>query len=335
VFKEQPEWSAFHIFHAGDLDEAIVEAVQPLVRRLCEEQSIAGYFFVRYWNGGPHLRLRLRCRKRRAAVEATVLDELGRFLGAMPAPSITEEEYAAQGALMERVDRRLYKACGRTPEATEPLQPPNSIQPRPYCAEVERYGGPVAVDCVHAHFFQSSTIAMAAVAGTPGRMMSRFTLALHLAAALHAAAGWSPEVTSGMFSEVAAGLGSIDPDAALGRFGFPPFEQQRDALGDIACQLRSFTEIPGQSTAFNYLLGIWHGDLAARSLQLAAWEGEGRLALPSRYILMDFLHMMINRLGFGARHEFYIYYLLSHMLAELSPTGAIEDSAWLERASLA
>ena len=49
-------WISAHIFHAGDLDALITRVAGPLVSDLNPE----GFFFLRYWEGGPHLRLRMR-----------------------------------------------------------------------------------------------------------------------------------------------------------------------------------------------------------------------------------------------------------------------------------
>ena len=52
-------WLSLHFFHHGDLDRLLVECVGPLVLALKREGAIAESFFLRYWNGGPHIRLRL------------------------------------------------------------------------------------------------------------------------------------------------------------------------------------------------------------------------------------------------------------------------------------
>jgi thiopeptide-type bacteriocin biosynthesis protein len=54
-----PGWISLHVFYTGPLDRVITEAVGSLVGTFTSKGSIDGYFFLRYWESGPHLRLRL------------------------------------------------------------------------------------------------------------------------------------------------------------------------------------------------------------------------------------------------------------------------------------
>ena len=85
-------WLALHIFCRGDQDSVIVDLIFPTLRRLRTGRWLARYFFIRYWNGGPHLRVRMQClqpvgeveREFREAVEP-LLDRASSMLAKMAA----------------------------------------------------------------------------------------------------------------------------------------------------------------------------------------------------------------------------------------------------------
>lgn len=47
-------WISAHLFHTGDLNRLLNELAGPLIQRIG-----APAFFIRYWEGGPHIRLRI------------------------------------------------------------------------------------------------------------------------------------------------------------------------------------------------------------------------------------------------------------------------------------
>src|SRR5258705_6344647 len=60
---EADMWRALHIFlhrSAEEVDEFIVGCLAPAVARRRAEGEITTWFFIRYWVGGPHIRIRLR-----------------------------------------------------------------------------------------------------------------------------------------------------------------------------------------------------------------------------------------------------------------------------------
>jgi thiopeptide-type bacteriocin biosynthesis protein len=79
-------WVSLHVFHGSGTDLLITRAVADLVRSLDADEQLAGFFFIRYWEGGPHLRLRLLPRTPDLAteVEQRATAELKRLLGRPP-----------------------------------------------------------------------------------------------------------------------------------------------------------------------------------------------------------------------------------------------------------
>lgn len=54
----QPKWHSVYIYYKDDPKYCLVEVIKPLIDELTEQELIQKFFFVKYWEDGPHLRLR-------------------------------------------------------------------------------------------------------------------------------------------------------------------------------------------------------------------------------------------------------------------------------------
>ncbi len=52
-------WISLHIFYNGDLNKLLWKLLIPFVEQLYTSHLINHYFFIRYWEGGTHIRLRI------------------------------------------------------------------------------------------------------------------------------------------------------------------------------------------------------------------------------------------------------------------------------------
>jgi thiopeptide-type bacteriocin biosynthesis protein len=184
------DWVSAHVFHAGPLDGLLTGAVRPLVTELTDGGLVDGYFFLRYWEGGPHLRLRLRPSRwdARPPVRVALTARCGRYLAAHPsARPVPEPEYAAVAARIARHERRdTY---------TESLYPNDSVHFIGYRPEYDRYGTGESLAAVERHFVESSRIALALVT-TTGRTARR-TAAFGALLLARSVGPPRPEVTTG------------------------------------------------------------------------------------------------------------------------------------------
>ncbi|WP_062357760.1 lantibiotic dehydratase C-terminal domain-containing protein [Herbidospora yilanensis] len=153
-------WISLHVFHRSDTDLLLTTAVH----RLVGELELGGYFFLRYWEGGPHLRLRLlpRIPGDAAAIEKHATAALEKHLAAHPTTGPWDRErytlLAGEWARREGLaayDRRL--------------RPDDHVEAIPYRPEYVTFGGPEAVAAVERHFADSSRIALAVLRGEPDR----------------------------------------------------------------------------------------------------------------------------------------------------------------------
>jgi thiopeptide-type bacteriocin biosynthesis protein len=149
-------WVSAHIFHAGDLDALITQVAGPLAATL----DLDGFFFLRYWEGGPHLRLRLlvtgpgqaRAARRELAGRARA------HLGAHPSTrATTDAQYAAMAARMARGER----LAGHD----ERLHPNDCVEFIAYQPEHHAYGNAACVTAVERHFTESSRLALRLLSG--------------------------------------------------------------------------------------------------------------------------------------------------------------------------
>lgn|GEM_PF-564180 len=164
-------WVSVHAFHHGDLDVLLLRGARPLVEHLRRRGLVDGFFFLRYWDGGPHLRLRLRATTAPALVEAVALRWLRHYLTEHPAPAAPDDlaGYPAYAAALARAE-------GMAEFLPKPL-PNNTAHAIAYRPETGRYGDGPALDAVERHFVESSRIALGLIAAGTDRNQ-RHTVAL-------------------------------------------------------------------------------------------------------------------------------------------------------------
>ncbi|MCV2365751.1 hypothetical protein LNV23_20070 [Paucibacter sp. DJ1R-11] len=174
------DWYALHIHLSEPVLAArfVSEWVQPRVRAMQEAGRIGGWFYLNYWDGGPHLRVRVRG-----------LDALGReqwlaeVRGAVadwraPTPPTRESFYGAHGFDGQPVDVAKLEWFDE-----------GTVRVVDYEPEYQRYGGPQALVLAEQMFEQTSTLSCALLRASATRLSLRLAQALKLmplyARALH------------------------------------------------------------------------------------------------------------------------------------------------------
>jgi thiopeptide-type bacteriocin biosynthesis protein len=150
-------WVSAHVFHRGDLDAVLVEAVGPVVAGLSSAGALGSWFFLRYWEGGPHLRLRLRPATAEHAeeVRTRLLEGCARHLRNRPAPPLPE---GALDAYREAAER--WARAERLGEHDRRVRVADSVELVAYCPERRVYGEGAALAAVESHFAESSALAL-------------------------------------------------------------------------------------------------------------------------------------------------------------------------------
>jgi thiopeptide-type bacteriocin biosynthesis protein len=86
------EWVAYHIFsHSRPGDEVLLGVVLPVVRDLWDRRRFVRFFFIRYGEGGPHIRLRFLCpSEAREDIEATLKRRVTEFFSQGDGPDLSD-----------------------------------------------------------------------------------------------------------------------------------------------------------------------------------------------------------------------------------------------------
>ncbi len=302
-------WLAFHVYYHSSQDELILDGIRPLVLgSLCSER-IQGYFFVRYFDGGPHVRLRLKLAPSAdpAAVRRAALDALHRYVDAHPSrDTIPIAALERHNLVIQRLERR--------PDAT-PVQPNNSVVDAVYEPEYRRYGGEKGVETAEWHFQHSSDTAMnllekVRTAGGASRA-TRYEGVVEFLVSLLLTSGCTVSQARDLYSRHCAFLARIYPTVHQHRW-----ERQFEVHAPLlrAWVTSAVQQLRGPDGAA--LERIAHGrELRSRLAAIAASCPESSSALWSRQLL-SYAHMFCNRASLGIAEEAYVTYAVSRVLGE-------------------
>lgn len=185
-------WQALHLYlphstHTGFLRDSVA----PILR---SEGFMDRFFFLRYWQGGPHLRIRLLHDGTDASARAIAAIRAKLTEAVPPATDELLAEYEFGVSLQEELARQERAEV-------RPGRPVGTVDPMPYTPESVKYGGPAGI----------------AIAEEVFRATSREVLSM-----LEAARGADPEGTRAPIGEavrvVAMSLrgAGLDRDEAIG-----------------------------------------------------------------------------------------------------------------------
>ncbi|MFD9060410.1 thiopeptide-type bacteriocin biosynthesis protein [Kitasatospora purpeofusca] len=302
-------WQSLHLalpLPAHGTDAFVTEDLAPLMDRLADTD----WFFIRYGEGGPHLRIRFRGP---TAHPDTLAKELGRL------------------------------ASLRTPPDGPWADRHGEVTAVPYEPETERYGGPALLPVAEELFTRSTRAAVLALrtlgpAPTPAARGARLPLALDLAHTTARALGLDELAAARWLRGHSASWRWVTefrplPGAAVHSRVNTVFAQQRQTLARRAAALR---EALDAGTAAPWL-GDWsaHVTEAAARMRTDAPQGsEERLVR----VWASQLHMLFNRLGVGPDEERAVCRLAGRTLLETGrpfdffPEGPdAPDRQYLER----
>ncbi|MBV8688178.1 MAG: thiopeptide-type bacteriocin biosynthesis protein [Alphaproteobacteria bacterium] len=157
-----PPWICWHLFYHSNQDAILAEAVKPLVDELDAGGHLSGFFFLRYWDGGPHLRLRFR--PAAAAFAPALVERVESALraGVRETPSTAPIDAVTYA----RMAGHLGRAEGVEAES---LRPDNLLERRDYVPETGKYGEGAGMACAERIFSASSRAALDSLVRRPDR----------------------------------------------------------------------------------------------------------------------------------------------------------------------
>lgn len=343
ILDESPvatDWIALHIFYSSNSNPLLDECVNPLVAQLREEGLIDGWFFIRYWMEGPHIRLRLHPRDPddRAVVLARAQEAAETFIKTRPSlyksdPSVLGTLYKDM-FLMEYSEAEWEEKYGA--DDAMPMRESNTIAELPYEPEFVKYGGPRGVRLAEGHFEKSSDLVLRLV-GTTNLHVRNVMFGLAVQLMTVSTLTFLPRPEDGVqFHE---GYQTMWETTMLAknsptRDGFETNYQEMAAdLHERLSSVRHAIE-SGHPETLPGFLGDWAVHLAQlRDRVLEATEA-GDLVFPERIIegdrlvtrdpavtlrtmLVPFIHMTNNRLGVSIVEEVYLSHLIARYLDSL------------------
>lgn len=327
-------WLAAHLHYSEPWEEFLVQAVSPFVGEALREKLAEQFFFVRFWERGPHIRLRFK------GVKSTLDTRL------KPKLNAHFEEY------FESYPRGEVESP-RPADLSEPQlwHPNNTIQFDDYLPEVARYGGTAGMSIAERQFQASSQAVLSVI--EEGHTWS-YERALGAAIQLHLgfahATGMDLSETCAFFTHIfRISFGRAygrDPMlsvtdlrerhvAALGAFR-ESFEDQAPCLLPIHRNL--WSGITHRAEFNQEWMNAWVSGMLDISDSLYTAMGQGRLQIPEWFrvnpaltvdverqrcwsILSSYIHMTNNRLGLLNRDESFVAYVIMRSLAELRKGG--------------
>ncbi len=288
-------WLSAHLFfddpiYLATADRVIVEVVAPLARECLDRDWIRRFFFIRYSDEGPHVRLRL---------------------------------YGRPEVLDEQVRPRLVE-CAEADASAGSGSPVSRLAWVPYEPEVERYGGPHGVVLAEQLFHDSSETAIGLLRKIEpgdrparlGKALLAMLVLLHTFLATRAPSARLADTYGRNY------LRALAPDPDRQAAWLRAFEQGHDRQADkLAAYLEVAWEALEGGEELTDELAWYRQRLEAvrerfRSLVAAGGLLRGATVLQDWQesvgaIVPSYLHMMNNRLGVTVQEESYLSVLIN------------------------
>ncbi|RSS52996.1 thiopeptide-type bacteriocin biosynthesis protein, partial [Streptomyces sp. WAC06614] len=281
-----PRWHSLHLYlHSSteDTDRFLTDRLAPLLDGVVARGEAADWFFIRYGEGGPHLRVRVR--EPAAAVVRTLPGTLTRAASAVP----------------------VLPGAGPWPSLHA------EVRDVAYEPETERYGGPLALPVAEEVFSVSSRTAVTALRALHGHGPSeRLNLALDAVLTTAHALGLDRQAAGGWLREHAAGWRWVTdvpllPGAVVHTRVNTVFGARREALARRAAAVRERLD-QGTAPAWQ---ADWATAVTAADKRLREQHPAGLL-----WVWASQLHMLLNRLGIGPDEERAVCRLAARSLLE-------------------
>lgn len=323
-------WQSLHIHYYASHDLLLAEGVAPVVASR-RGGGLSHWFFIRYWKGGPHVRLRMLFDEAtRDPAPDDVRAEIESYLARHP--SAGQLPFAINDSL-----RMLAKLEGNDEQSLE-VVPDNTVLVRPYEPEYDRYGGRAGVALAERLFEESSDVALVAlkiISAAPSRRLG-ISFAMMLAGLR--GAGMSEERMADYLVGYYRFWVRYLPDEVPAAWAAGLEETQRGLLPYATAVLSDGSSTSGSQVG--EALARWRSAVsdAVTSLDRQAADILPVVTMPIKdappeyrrdFLLLNYLHTHNNRLGVTPGHEAYLAYLAHHVvcrLAGLSPALATQPA---------
>ncbi|WP_410171077.1 lantibiotic dehydratase C-terminal domain-containing protein [Corynebacterium marambiense] len=155
------DWLSVHLRCDGDTDELLRKIIFDTAEELVSDYTDGKWFYIRYWESGPHLRLRLFLPVFKIEEALTLVQDRASvwLVGHNPGYANGGEHYTLIARAL--ASREGYK---RLPK---PWQPHGRIWKEEYEPEIAKYGTGVSLYAYERHFCESSALVADALRQKP------------------------------------------------------------------------------------------------------------------------------------------------------------------------
>jgi thiopeptide-type bacteriocin biosynthesis protein len=302
-------WTSFHIFvDSGVPTDAFVrESLPGIASRLSGARS-GSWFFIRYWEGGPHVRLRVRLAEGVDPAESRDLlaSAVAAYCGA--SSEIKEEYYRNQYFENREIDPNAMPWFER-----------GSVEIIPYVAETVRYGGPAVIAATEQVFCDSTRIALSTLRASASDDARKVGAAITLMAVAAACVVRTPEALSAFFRRYQSFWAWASNDGIDSQGPTPPAASRRvaDAIIQAALSNTSKGEIPAAWRS--HLVWLTQRLMSAHTARTLIDPFTGALTrtleeaqVASAAIVASHMHMLNNRTGVTPPQEYRLAALLAN-----------------------
>ena len=326
-------WLASYLYYAEPWEEFLIHAVRPLVDKVINTGLASQYFFIRYWEKGPHIRLRFKgdAETLEAEVRPLIVEHFNAYYAQKPSQ---RQEQMWDDSIAD--EHRWY--------------PNNSVQFITYEPETDRYGGDQAITVAERQFQASSKATFEIIAD--GLDSWDYNRALGAAIQLHLGfaygVGMDQEEAKQFFSQVfknwlPRAYYFFEPDISQDELAKrrdetlkafeANFENQKTGLIQF---LQSVWEAFQAGETFDQQwINNWVDDMKQVKSDLVVLQKAGQITAPKFYmenieadvafekkqlwsIYDSYIHMINNRLGIMNRDEGYLAYLMRESIKAIS-----------------
>jgi thiopeptide-type bacteriocin biosynthesis protein len=327
VLSEQ-SWLAAYLYYNEPWESFLCEAVAPFVQKMLSGGLATQYFFIRYWEKGPHIRLRFKGNPivLENKVKPVLTDHFSGYFAAHPS---------------QRTDPAWLQ---QVPEAQQWLRN-NSILFTDYEPETARYGGPDGLVIAEGQFKASSDVVLAVLQEKRDWDYNRalgVAIQLHLGFAF--ATGMDLPETANFFSQVfrnwlprsylpygqhlSVEERMAGRDQVLGAFR-QAYEKQKNML--LPLFTRTWKALENHAEFEQVWYNKWLQQLRSVAGELRQAQANGLITMPEQPLIVpeqtaglakqqlwaiydSYIHMLNNRLGIMNRDEGYLGFLIKEVL---------------------
>jgi thiopeptide-type bacteriocin biosynthesis protein len=323
-------WLSAHLFCMPPWENFLVQGVLPFVQEMLQSEKITGWFFIRYWEKGPHIRLRLR------GQSAIITQEVK--------PRLTQ--YFTDWFAAHPTVRNDFDAAGQRHPFAENWFPNDTALFIDYEPETERYGGIAAgITLAETHFQSSSAAVMGALAQNANWSYSRsLGMAIQLHTSFAHCCGFTRMESLELFNRLyeawlphAYYNEALKDEAQMTRKRAEALEAFRITFEKHKAQLSAFAATlwqalnDGEEFADEWF-NQWLQEVKATDRHFRQVRSEGKIVLPAWYgglqgldeptmqqfaVYESYFHMTNNRLGLFNRDEAYVAYIIREIMTEL------------------